>query len=94
MSRCVQLTAQGEDSVLELGSGGMRAGLGATRLRLEGGLTAGAVAGHELGHPGFGDTSGGGVVRVRDVRRNAQEDVATGELIDRLVAEVSERRPE
>ncbi len=37
---------------------------------------------------------GDGVVRVRDVRRNSQEDVATGELIDRLVAEVSERRPE
>jgi hypothetical protein len=34
------------------------------------------------------------VVRVRDVRRNTQEDVATGALIDRLVAEVSERRPE
>jgi threonyl-tRNA synthetase len=37
---------------------------------------------------------GDGVVRVRDVRRNTQEDVSTGELIDRLVAEVSERRPE
>jgi threonyl-tRNA synthetase len=37
---------------------------------------------------------GDGVVRVRDVRRNSQDDVATGELIDRLVAEVSERRPE
>ena len=37
---------------------------------------------------------GDGVVRVRDVRRNAQEDVSTGALIDRLVAEVSERRPE
>jgi threonyl-tRNA synthetase len=37
---------------------------------------------------------GDGVVRVRDVRRNAQDDVATGALIDRLVAEVSERRPE
>jgi len=35
-----------------------------------------------------------GVVRVRDVRRNAQEDVANDVLIDRLVAEVSERRPE
>ncbi len=35
-----------------------------------------------------------GVVRVRDVRRNAQEDVANDALIDRLVAEVSERRPE
>ena len=34
------------------------------------------------------------VVRVRDVRRNAQDDVATSALIDRLVAEVSERRPE
>jgi hypothetical protein len=31
---------------------------------------------------------------VRDVRRNLQEDVSTGTLIDRLVAEVSERRPE
>jgi threonyl-tRNA synthetase len=37
---------------------------------------------------------GDGVVRVRDVRRNAQDEVATGALIDRLVAEVSERRPE
>ena len=37
---------------------------------------------------------GDGVVRVRDVRRNLQEDVSTGTLIDRLVAEVSERRPE
>ena len=37
---------------------------------------------------------GDGVVRVRDVRRNAQDDVATGALIDRLIAEVSERRPE
>jgi threonyl-tRNA synthetase len=37
---------------------------------------------------------GDGVVRVRDVRRNAQEDVSTGALIDRLAAEVSERRPE
>jgi threonyl-tRNA synthetase len=37
---------------------------------------------------------GDGMVRVRDVRRNAQEDVSTGALIDRLVAEVSERRPE
>jgi threonyl-tRNA synthetase len=37
---------------------------------------------------------GDGVVRVRDVRRNTQDDVATGALIDRLVAEVSERRPE
>src|ERR1700722_9178491 len=36
---------------------------------------------------------GDGVVRVRDVRRNAQEDVSTGALIDRLAAEVSERRP-
>ena len=36
---------------------------------------------------------GDGVVRVRDVRRNLQE-VSTGTLIDRLVAEVSERRPE
>jgi threonyl-tRNA synthetase len=35
-----------------------------------------------------------GVIRVRDVRRNAQEDVSTGALIDRLAAEVSERRPE
>ncbi len=35
-----------------------------------------------------------GVVRVRDVRRNSQDDVATGALIDALVAEVSERRPE
>ncbi|HEY6469562.1 MAG TPA: threonine--tRNA ligase [Candidatus Dormibacteraeota bacterium] len=35
-----------------------------------------------------------GVVRVRDVRRNSQDDVATGALIDTLVAEVSERRPE
>jgi threonyl-tRNA synthetase len=34
------------------------------------------------------------VVRLRDVRRNTQDDVSTGELIDRLVAEVSERRPE
>ncbi len=37
---------------------------------------------------------GDGVVRVRDVRRNTQDDVATGALIDRLAAEVSERRPE
>jgi threonyl-tRNA synthetase len=37
---------------------------------------------------------GDGMVRVRDVRRNVQEDVSTGELIDRLAAEVSERRPE
>jgi threonyl-tRNA synthetase len=37
---------------------------------------------------------GDGVVRVRDVRRNLQEDVSTGTLIDGLVAEVSERRPE
>jgi threonyl-tRNA synthetase len=37
---------------------------------------------------------GDGMVRVRDVRRNVQEDVSTGALIDRLVAEVSERRPE
>jgi threonyl-tRNA synthetase len=37
---------------------------------------------------------GDGVVRVRDVRRNVQDDVATGALIDRLVAEVDERRPE
>jgi threonyl-tRNA synthetase len=36
---------------------------------------------------------GDGVVRVRDVRRNVQEDVSTGALIDRLVAEVTERRP-
>ena len=37
---------------------------------------------------------GDGIVRVRDVRRNTQNDVSTGELIDLLVAEVSERRPE
>jgi threonyl-tRNA synthetase len=37
---------------------------------------------------------GDGVVRVRDVRRNVQEDISTGALIDRLVSEVSERRPE
>jgi threonyl-tRNA synthetase len=37
---------------------------------------------------------GDGVVRVRDVRRNVQEDIATVELVDRLVAEVTERRPE
>jgi threonyl-tRNA synthetase len=37
---------------------------------------------------------GDGVVRVRDVRRGSQDDVATSELIDRLVAEVNERRPE
>jgi|HubBroStandDraft_6_1064221.scaffolds.fasta_scaffold00918_15 threonyl-tRNA synthetase len=37
---------------------------------------------------------GDGVVRVRDVRRNVQEDVATVELVNRLVAEVTERRPE
>jgi threonyl-tRNA synthetase len=37
---------------------------------------------------------GDGVVRVRDVRRNVQEDVSTGALIDRLAAEVAERRPE
>jgi threonyl-tRNA synthetase len=37
---------------------------------------------------------GDGVVRVRDVRRNVQEDVSTGALIDRLAAEVNERRPE
>jgi threonyl-tRNA synthetase len=37
---------------------------------------------------------GDGVVRVRDVRRNTQNDVPTGELVDLLVAEVSERRPE
>ncbi len=35
-----------------------------------------------------------GVVRVRDVRRNTQEDVAGDALVERLVAEVSERRPE
>jgi threonyl-tRNA synthetase len=35
-----------------------------------------------------------GVVRVRDVRRNTQEDVADGTLVERLVTEVSERRPE
>ena len=35
-----------------------------------------------------------GVVRVRDVRRNTQDDVADGALIERLVTEVSERRPE
>jgi threonyl-tRNA synthetase len=35
-----------------------------------------------------------GVVRVRDVRRNTQDDAATGVLIDRLVDEVNERRPE
>jgi threonyl-tRNA synthetase len=35
-----------------------------------------------------------GMVRVRDVRRDVQEDVSTGDLIDRLAAEVSERRPE
>ncbi len=35
-----------------------------------------------------------GVVRVRDVRRNVQEDVASDVLVDRLVTEVSERRPE
>jgi threonyl-tRNA synthetase len=37
---------------------------------------------------------GDGVVRVRNVRHNTQDDVATGALIDRLVAEVTERRPE
>jgi threonyl-tRNA synthetase len=37
---------------------------------------------------------GDGVVRVRDVRRNVQEDIATVELVNRLVAEVTERRPE
>jgi threonyl-tRNA synthetase len=37
---------------------------------------------------------GDGIVRVRDVRRNSQSDVSTGELIDLLVTEVSERRPE
>jgi len=37
---------------------------------------------------------GDGVVRVRDVRRGSQDDVATSELIDRLVAEVNERRPQ
>ncbi len=37
---------------------------------------------------------GDGMVRVRDVRRNLQEDVSTGALIDRLGAEVSARRPE
>jgi threonyl-tRNA synthetase len=37
---------------------------------------------------------GDGVVRVRDVRRDTQDDVATSALIDRLVAEVTERRPE
>jgi threonyl-tRNA synthetase len=37
---------------------------------------------------------GDGMVRVRDVRRDVQEDVSTGDLIDRLAAEVSERRPE
>jgi threonyl-tRNA synthetase len=37
---------------------------------------------------------GDGVVRVRNVRRGSQDDVATGELIDLLVAEVNERRPE
>ena len=38
--------------------------------------------------------AGDGMVRVRDVRRNTQSDVSTGELIDLLVTEVSERRPE
>jgi threonyl-tRNA synthetase len=37
---------------------------------------------------------GDGVIRVRDVRRNAQEDVSTGALIDRLATEVIERRPQ
>ena len=37
---------------------------------------------------------GDGVVRVRDVRRNVQEDIATVELVNRLVAEVTKRRPE
>ncbi len=37
---------------------------------------------------------GDGIVRVRDVRRNSQSDVSTGELIELLAAEVSERRPE
>ena len=55
----VQLTAQGEDRFLELGSGGVRARLGTARLRFEGGLPAGAIAGHQLGDPGFGDTGGG-----------------------------------
>src|ERR1700680_2657418 len=36
---------------------------------------------------------GDGVVRVRDVRRGSQDDVATRELLDRRVAEVNERRP-
>jgi len=37
---------------------------------------------------------GDDVVRVRDVRRNAQEDVKSDALVDRLTLEVSERRPE
>ncbi len=36
---------------------------------------------------------GDGVVRVRDVRRGAQEDLAVDTLIDRLGTEVRERRP-
>src|SRR6202165_1675310 len=36
---------------------------------------------------------GDDVVRVRDVRQGTQEDVAVGELIERLAAEVRERRP-
>ena len=38
----------------------MRARLRPARSRLEGEFPVGAIAGHELGHPGFGDTSGGG----------------------------------
>jgi hypothetical protein len=56
----VELAAKGEDSVLQLGSGGMRAGLGTARSRLEGELPVGAVQGHELGHSGFGYPRGGG----------------------------------
>jgi threonyl-tRNA synthetase len=36
---------------------------------------------------------GDDVVRVRDVRKGTQEDVATGELTERLATEVRERRP-
>ncbi len=60
----VEVAAQSEDRVLEVGGGGMRARLGTARPRFEREFPAGAIAGHELGHPGFGDTSGGGHVSM------------------------------
>jgi hypothetical protein len=64
VSGCVELAAEGEDSLLELRGGCMRAGLGTARSRLEGELTTVAIAGHELGDPVFGDPGGGGHVSI------------------------------